>query len=121
MADRAVPNLPSRDLGATSAFYAGFGFVENFRDDKWMIMRCGTIEIEFFPYPELLPRESSFMCSIRVGDVDDLYDRMRSCGIPESETEIPRLTPIALRPWGQRAGFLVDLDGTQVHLIEDSV
>ena len=26
---------------------------------------------------------------------------------------------IALREWGQRAGYLVDLDGTQLHLIED--
>jgi hypothetical protein len=32
---------------------------------------------------------------------------------------MPRLLPIALQEWGQRAGYLIDIDGTQLHLIED--
>jgi hypothetical protein len=40
--DRAVSNLPSRDLDATHVFYAGFGFERAFRDDGWMILRRDT-------------------------------------------------------------------------------
>jgi predicted lactoylglutathione lyase len=31
MANRATPNLPSRDFAATSAFYARLGFVDDYR------------------------------------------------------------------------------------------
>jgi hypothetical protein len=40
--------------------------------------------------------------------------------VPEAGIGIPRLIPVALREWGQRAGYLIDLDGTQLHLIEDA-
>jgi predicted lactoylglutathione lyase len=39
MTDRAVPNLPSRDLSTTAAFYGTFGFVEAHRDEHWMVLR----------------------------------------------------------------------------------
>ena len=34
MADRAVPNLPSRDFDATVAFYSGFGFEQSFEANR---------------------------------------------------------------------------------------
>ena len=43
MADRAVPNLPSRDFGATMEFYGSFGFVEDYQDDGWLILRRGAM------------------------------------------------------------------------------
>ena len=71
MTDRAVPNLPSREFEATIEFYGRFGFVQHFRDDSWLIPRRGAVQLEFFPLPELDPRTSSFMCSIRVADLDE--------------------------------------------------
>ena len=56
MADRAVPNLPSRDFAATVAFYGRFGFGEDYRDDGWLILRRGSMRLEFFPFPDLDPR-----------------------------------------------------------------
>lgn len=120
MTDRAVPNLPSRDFEATAEFYSRLGFTEAYRDNAWLILRRGTIQLEFFPFPELNPPESSFMCSIRVADLDELYSAVSTAGVRETGAGIPRLTPIARQEWGQRVGFLVDLDGTQLHLIEDS-
>ena len=119
MTDRAVPNLPARDFAATSAFYRGFGFDETFRDATWMVLRRGTVELEFFPDPGLEPRESSFMCSIRVADLDALHAAIAAAGVPFTNVGFPRLSPVALRAWGQRAAYLVDLDGTQLNLIED--
>ena len=72
MADRAVPNLPSRDFDDTIAFYAAFGFVTSYRDGGWLIVRRGGIVLEFFLAPEHDPFESWFMASIRIGDLDEI-------------------------------------------------
>ncbi len=48
-----------------------------------------------------------------------LFEAIASAGVPLTVTGIPRLIPIALQEWGQRAAFLIDLDGTQLHLIEN--
>ncbi|MGN6502958.1 MAG: bleomycin resistance protein [Pseudolysinimonas sp.] len=119
MTDIAIPNLPSRDFAATTAFYGGFGFVVVHRDESWLILRRGQLQLEFFPFPDLVPQESSFMCSIRVDDVNDLYRQIAAAGVPEADAGLPRLHPIRQQPWGQRAGFLIDVDGTQLHLIQN--
>jgi catechol 2,3-dioxygenase-like lactoylglutathione lyase family enzyme len=118
--DRAVPNLPARDFDRTIAFYEAFGFVTAYRDGGWLILRRGGIALEFFLAPELDPYSSWFMASIRLRDLDGLYAAVRASGVPEATIGIPRLVPVALREWGQRAGYLVDLDGTQLHLIEEA-
>lgn len=120
MVDRAVPNLPSRSFDATVEFYAAFGFAVSYRDGGWLILSRGTMTLEFFLAPEHDPYASWFMASLRVRDLDDLFDAVRASGVPEVRTGIPRLVPIALQEWGQRAGYLIDLDGTQLHLIEDA-
>lgn len=116
--DRAVPNLPSRDFDATEEFYGGFGFERIFRDDGWMILTRGGLQLEFFPYAGLDPLSSSFMCCLRVADVDELYGAIAGSGVREGTSGTPRLHPVRLQDWGMRAGFLVDLDGTQLTLIE---
>lgn len=120
MADRAVPNLPSRDFDATEAFYGAFGFDVTYRDGGWLILSRGGVVLEFFLAPEHDPYESWFMASIRVADLDALYAAVRASGVPEQTVGIPRLIPVALQEWGRRAGYLIDADGTQLHLIEDA-
>jgi catechol 2,3-dioxygenase-like lactoylglutathione lyase family enzyme len=119
VADHAVPNLPSRDFDATLAFYGGFGFVSAYRDDGWLIIERGALRLEFFRFPDLVPDDSSFMCSVRVDDVDELYRQIANAGVVEKPVGRPRLHPVLRRPWGQRVGFLVDPDGTQLNLIEN--
>lgn len=120
MADRALPNLPSRDFQATVAFYSGFGFEVSFRDDSWLILRRGDLQLEFFPFPALIPAESSFMCTVRVADVDALWSAVAASGVPQTPRGIPRLVPVEQRAWGFRSGALIDLDGTQLTLVEDA-
>ena len=57
---------------------------------------------------------------MRVADVDAFYAAIAASGVPEAPREIPRLVPVAPQEWGLRAGFLVDLDGTQLTLVEDA-
>lgn len=67
--DRATPNLPSRDFDGTSRFYAKLGFVEGWRDDGWMILKRGSLTLEFFPHPSLDPAQSWFSCCLRLDDL----------------------------------------------------
>jgi catechol 2,3-dioxygenase-like lactoylglutathione lyase family enzyme len=120
MPDRAVPNLPARDFAATVDFYSRFGFTVTFHDERWLILRRGGVSIEFFPFAELEPSMSSFMCSIRVADLDELRTAIVGAGVPIAATGIPRITQVSTQRWGQRASFLVDIDGSQLHLIEDA-
>ena len=123
MTDRALPNLPARDLVATRDFYAGFGFVEHYLDDGWMILRRtspnGTLQLEFFEHPEVDPLSSSFMCTVRVADLDELYGAIAAAGVPVRATGYPRLHEPGRQDWGLRAAFLIDIDGTQLSLVED--
>lgn len=119
MTDRAVPNLPSRDFDATVAFYGGFGFEQDYRDEGWLILRRGELTLEFFPFADLDPATSSFTCSIRVDDVDELYRSIMLAGVVEKTVGFPRVHPVATQPSGLRIGNLIDIDGTQLNLIEN--
>ncbi len=121
MTDRAVPHLPSRDFEATVAFYRGFGFEPTHRDREWLIMERGDLQLEFFPAAELDPAQSSFMCGLRVDDLDALYAAIQASGVTERRDGHPRLHAPVLQPWGRRVAHLIDLDGTQVNLIENEV
>ncbi|MBG6056058.1 catechol 2,3-dioxygenase-like lactoylglutathione lyase family enzyme [Salinibacterium sp. CAN_S4] len=118
MIDRTVPNLPSRDFNATEAFYGALGFEPAYRDDSWMILTAGDLELEFFPRPDLDPSTSSFMCSIRIADLDSLYALILNSGVPVVGEGRPRLSPPRSQPWGHRVAHLIDPDGTQLNLIE---
>ncbi|MGR2753369.1 VOC family protein [Agromyces arachidis] len=115
--DRTVPNLPCRDLDATEAFYARFGFTRSYRDEGWMILRRGALELEFFPDAQLDPAASTSRCTIRVGDVDELAGAVAAAGVPVQETGFPRLHEVRRQDWGLRAGHLVDPDGNLLTLI----
>ncbi|WP_438854492.1 bleomycin resistance protein [Agromyces sp. M3QZ16-3] len=117
-ADRSVPNLPSRDLDATEAFYARIGFEREFRDEGWMSLRRGALRLEFFPFAELDPATSSHRCTLRVADVDDLASAIVAAGVPVGDTGFPRLHEVRRQEWGLRAGHLLDPDGNLLTLIE---
>lgn len=116
--DRATPNLPSRSFDATETFYSAFGFERTFRDEGWLILVRGGLQLEFFPAPDLDPTSSDFMCCLRVADLDDLYEAIQRSGVVEATVGAPRLHPVRMQDWGLRAGFLIDPDGTQLTLIE---
>jgi catechol 2,3-dioxygenase-like lactoylglutathione lyase family enzyme len=119
MSDAATPNLPSRDFEKTSRFYAALGFSESWRDAGWMILRRGELTLEFFPHPELDPLTSWFSCCLRLDDLDAFYTSCKEAGLPEGRGGQPRLQAPRVEAWGGRVGFLVDLDGTLVRLIQN--
>jgi len=119
MPDRITANLPARDLDAAAAFYAALGFAVSFKDRGWMILRRGTLELEFFPFPDLDPRQSSFSACVRVDDLDALYAEFLAAKLPDKSSSIPRLTPPKTEPFGIRFFALIDLDGSLLRCIDN--
>jgi catechol 2,3-dioxygenase-like lactoylglutathione lyase family enzyme len=117
--DRAAPNLPSRDLATTVSFYGGFGFAVVHRDDFWLVLRRGDLQLEFFLKADLDPRHHDFGCCLRVADLEELYAAVRAAGVPLGHYAHPSVRPIALQPWGQRMSTVLDPDGNLLRMIED--
>jgi catechol 2,3-dioxygenase-like lactoylglutathione lyase family enzyme len=115
MSDHATPNLPSRNLDATAEFYEKLGFSIAFKDQGWMILKRGSVEVEFFPCPEIDPWTTVAGCCLRVADLDALYEAFSRAGLPG--TGIPRITAPVLQPFGLREFAIVDLDGNLLHCL----
>lgn len=119
MTDHATPNLPARNFTATAAFYARLGFEEDYRSDGWMILSRGNVTLEFFPYPDLDPYNSSFSCCIRLDDLDAMMVQVRTSGVPDARQGLPRYHPAAPDPSGLTIAYLIDPDGTLLRLIQN--
>ena len=119
MADRATPNLPSRDFAATARFYAALGFAETWRDAGWMILARGTVTLEFFPHPALEPAASWFSCCLRLDDLDAFFAAALAAGVPEQCHGWPRLHRPRREAWGGTVGALIDEDGSLIRLIQN--
>ncbi|RYY32257.1 MAG: hypothetical protein EOP59_19480 [Sphingomonadales bacterium] len=120
MADHATPNLPARNFDETEAFYAQLGFATSWKDSGWMILRRGGIALEFFPYPDLDPTQSSFGCCLRLDDLDAMIEAVRAAGVPVRERDMPRLQLPRREHSGLRIAYLVDLDGSLLRLIQNA-
>ncbi len=119
MTDRVTANLPSRDLDKTAAFYEGLGFTVGFKDEGWMILRRGPLELEFFPMSELDPKASWFSACFRVDDLDGLYAQFKKAGLPDNCCDTPRLNPPQTEEHGLRMFALVDPDGSLIRCIDN--
>lgn len=117
--DHSTPNLPSRSFEATSQFYGKLGFAEGWRDSGWMTLSRGGLALEFFPYPDLDPLESSFGCCLRIDDLDAFYQVCKNAGIPEERSGQPRLQPPRREHSGLTIGYLVDPDGSLIRMIQN--
>jgi catechol 2,3-dioxygenase-like lactoylglutathione lyase family enzyme len=119
VADQATPNLPSRDYDKTIEFYSSLGFEKVWHDDGWLIMNSGGLMLEFFRYPDLDPAVSSFSCCLRLDDVQAFYAACIKAGVPEQTNGWPRIAAPKLEHSGMTIGYLVDLDGTLLRLVQN--
>ncbi len=119
MVDHATPNLPAIDFEATNRFYTALGFESGWRDGGWMILRRGGLTLEFFPFADLNPAESSFSCCLRLDDLQGFYDLCLGSGIPEQCWGWPRLHAPTEESSGLRIGYLIDPNGTLLRLIQN--
>jgi catechol 2,3-dioxygenase-like lactoylglutathione lyase family enzyme len=100
------PKLPMRDLSLTKDYYLNkLGFEELGDYGNYLIVRKDNIEIHFFKFDELDPKENYGMVYIRTNNVDKLYDKFL-----ESNVEIHPNGGLETKSWGQREFSLIDPD-----------
>ncbi|MGH8713065.1 MAG: VOC family protein [Casimicrobiaceae bacterium] len=116
--DRATPNLPSRDLDATEAFYGRLGFKLTFKDDGWMILERGAIVLEFFP-AAVNPRTTTGSACVRVDDLDALHADFSITGQVNAFCRTtPGVLPIQEGD-GLRLFVLIDPDGNLLRCLDN--
>ena len=111
----ATRNIPARDLAETESFYGRLGFQTLFKDDGWLVMRRGALEIEFFPHPNLAPQSSWFSACVRLQEVDSLVSAWRAANLPSAG--IPRLSEPTDTDAGLREAALVDCNGSLLRIL----
>ncbi len=100
------PKLPMRDKNSTRRFYVEkLGFKEIGDYDHYLMIRKDTIEIHFFEFKELNPKENYGQIYIRTNDIDDLYQMLL-----DNKVEIHPNGPLQTKPWGQKEFALLDPD-----------
>jgi catechol 2,3-dioxygenase-like lactoylglutathione lyase family enzyme len=113
--DVAIPQLPSRSIEKTLAFYARLGFEgEAVAGLDYAILVRGPLEMHFFLYETLVPEESAFSCYLRVQDVEAVYKAFSAANLPTRG--IPRIERIENKPWGMREFVVIDEDGTLIRV-----
>jgi hypothetical protein len=101
-----IPKLPSKNLGATKAFYEKLNFHQvggTYPD--YLMMNRDEIEIHFFLFNELNVLENYGMCYVRVMDIDALYNEIVGLG-----KGIRLLGKPETKPWKQKEFAITDCD-----------
>ena len=113
-------NLPSRDLDKTQAFYEALGFSVGFKDDGWMIMRRGELELEFFRSPSWtrVRAVSQRACAWTIWMRCSRTSRKPAC--PTIAGPCPAWMSRSSCRLGLRMFHVVDLDGSLLRCIDNS-
>ncbi len=117
--DRITANLPSRDFDQTVAFYGRLGFEVLYRDAGWLILRRGTLELEFFLHPDLDPFQSWHSACIRVDDLKALQAEWQALDLPQDPMGRDRDLTIIEDGGPLRFFALIDCDGSLLRCLEN--
>ena len=119
MADFATPNLLAIDMDATAAFWGELGFAPTWKDGGWMILRRGSLVVEFFPMPKLNPKESWFSACLRLDDLDGFHGVCVAAGMPDDNHSMPRCGKPRVEASGIRIFYMIDNNGSLTRCIEN--
>ena len=101
-----IPKLPMRDKNVTRAFYIDkLGFKEIGDYEAYLMVRKDKIEIHFFEFKELNPKENYGQVYIRTNGIDDFYQTLL-----DDKTKIHPNGKLESKPWGQKEFSLLDPD-----------
>lgn len=100
------PKLPMRDKAATRSYYVDkLGFEELGDYPGYLMVTLDSIEIHFFGFKDLDPRENYGQVYIRTDAIDELYQSFL-----DRKIDIHPNAPLETKPWGQREFSLLDPD-----------
>lgn len=101
------PKLPMRDKSATRDFYINkLNFVQYGGDfDDYLMVQKDNIQIHFFTFRELNPKENYGQIYIRTDKIDVLYQSFQA-----NQINIHPNGHLQTKPWGQKEFSILDPD-----------
>ena len=100
------PKLPMRNKDATKDFYIDqLGFKETGNYEGYLMVQKDNVEIHFFEFAGLDPRDNYGQVYIRTSNIEHLYKAMVSSSIA-----IHPNGTLQIKPWGQKEFSLLDPD-----------
>lgn len=102
------PKLPMRNKEITRDYYVSrLGFREYGQGayEDYLMVHKDDIQIHFFLFKDLDPRENYGQVYIRTDDIDSLYRSFIN-----DKIDIHPNAPLQLKPWGQKEFSLLDPD-----------
>lgn len=102
------PKLPMRNKEVTRDFYINkLGFQEfgSADYDGYLMVEKDNIQIHFFEFKELDPKENYGQAYIRTNEIDSLYKFVLDRKVP-----VPKAGQLQFKPWGQKEFSLLDPD-----------
>jgi len=102
------PKLPMRNKAATKDFYVNKLGFQNFGSadyDGYLMVEKDNIQIHFFEFKELDPKENYGQVYIRTNDIDSLYQSLLN-----NQVNIHPSGALQAKPWGQKEFALLDPD-----------
>ena len=101
------PKLPMRDKSATKEFYISkLGFQQFGGEyEGYLMVQKDNIQIHFFEFNELDPKENYGQVYIRTGNIDEWYKLAL-----DKKINMPEAGDLQLKPWRQKEFSLLDPD-----------
>lgn len=100
------PKLPMRSKELTKEFYLKkLNFIELGDYGDYLMIKKDNIEIHFFEFKELDPKQNYGQVYIRTDDIDGLYHLLL-----KNNTTIHPDGHLQTKPWGQKEFALLDPD-----------
>ena len=97
-----------RDKAKTKSFYLnklGFNLMGNTDYDGYLMIQKDKIQIHFFEFKDLDPKENYGQAYIRTNDINKLYQTLLN-----NKVMIHPSGQLQLKPWGQKEFSLLDPD-----------
>jgi uncharacterized glyoxalase superfamily protein PhnB len=101
------PKLPMRNKAVTLDFYLNkLGFQQYGNDfDGYLMVQKDDIQIHFFEFKELDPKENYGQVYIRTNDIDAVYQSFQA-----NQVSIHPNGKLETKPWGQKEFSILDPD-----------
>lgn len=108
MLTTVIPKLPMRSKVATRNFYVtqlGFTDIGSADFEGYLLVKKDNVEIHFFEFKGLDPKENYGQVYIRTNDIEMLYQSMLA-----KNSNIQPAGHLQTKPWGQKEFAMLDPD-----------
>lgn len=119
MLNAIIPKLPMRDRTITYNYFVeklGFKYIGSDEFDHYLIVERDGLQIHFFEFKTLNPKENYGQIYLRTENIDDLYK-----SILNNNVEIHPNGHLENKPWNQREFSLLDPDNNLLTFGEDKI